>query len=92
MDTASNPSDVRSTCRDSVISALLGLAERTSRDVFTGGQVYTEMLSKGANYSKSTVLKTMQRMKEPPDRAPYIRLVRDGRSGFRLEQAADRRK
>lgn len=72
------------TCRDEVVAALVGLSVRTGTDVFTGGQVYAEMLSAGTRYPKSTVLKTMQRMKEAPERPPYARLERVGTAGFPL--------
>ena len=66
------------------MAALVGLAERTGKEVFTGGEVHAEMAETGTRYPKSTVLKTIQRMKEPPDRPPYARLERIGTSGFRL--------
>ena len=72
------------TCRDEILAAVMALTERDSGDTFTGGQIFNEMLAAGSGYSKSTALKTMQRMKEPPARPPYARLERVGSSGFRL--------
>ena len=66
----------------------MALTERDSGDTFTGGQIFNEMLAAGARYSKSTVLKTMQRMKGTPTRPPYARLERVGSSGFRLAKGA----
>jgi hypothetical protein len=59
-----------STCRREIAAALVGLTERTGEGAFTGGQIYAEMVSAGTEYSKSAVLKTLQRMKEAPIRAP----------------------
>lgn len=78
------PSKAVPTCRDEVLAVLTGLTERTGNDVFTGGEVHAEMAGAGTRYSKSTVLKTMQRMKTAPSRPPYFRLKRVGTSGFRL--------
>lgn len=66
------------------MAALVSLAARSRADVFTGDQVYAEMLSRGTKYSKSTALKTMQRMKKRPERPPYARPERVGTAGFRL--------
>lgn len=52
--------------------------------MFTVREVFPEMLQAGTRYAESTVLTTMQRMKEPPQRPPFIRLERAGREGFRL--------
>ena len=71
-------------CRDEVVTALQVLKVRTGCQVFTVGDVYGEMVSAGTRYAESTVFKTMQRMKTPADRPPYVRLVRAGRKGFRL--------
>jgi hypothetical protein len=76
------------TCHDEVLAAVVALTERTGRDGFTGGQIYAEMLSAGTQYPKSTVLKTMQRMKAAPTRPPYARLERVGTSGFRLAEGS----
>jgi len=75
-----------SKCRHEIAAALVGLTERTGEGAFTGGQIYAEMVSAGTEYSKSAVLKTLQRMKEAPIRPPYERLERVGRSGFRLDK------
>jgi hypothetical protein len=40
------------------------------------------MVTAGTTYAESTVFKTMQRMKAPPTRPPYIRLERSGPEGF----------
>jgi hypothetical protein len=71
-------------CRDEVLSAIVALGEREGRDVFTVRQVYAEMQSRDTDYAWSTVLKTMQRMKDEPIRPPYERLERIPRKGFRL--------
>lgn len=75
------------TCRDEILAALHRLREHTGRDILTGGQVYAEMLRSGTAYTKSTTLKTIQRMKEVPTRPPFAQLERVGTSGFRLVQA-----
>ncbi len=82
---ASKPAGATSpTCRDEVVAALVRLADRTGDEVFTGGQIYSEMLRVSTRYTKSTVLKTMQRMKEPPSGRPYARLQQVRGVGFRL--------
>jgi hypothetical protein len=43
------------------------------------------MMLAGTAYAEATVFKTMQRMKEPPVRPPFVRLERLGRAGFRLD-------
>jgi hypothetical protein len=45
------------------------------------------MTGYGTTYAERTVFKTMQRMKEPPTRPPYMRLERVDRQGFRLLEA-----
>jgi hypothetical protein len=52
--------------------------------VFTVRDVLTEMCAAGTKYEKSTVFKTMQRMKAAMERPPFVRLERAGRNGFRL--------
>ena len=44
----------------------------TGQQVFTVCEVYAEMLAAGTRYAESTVFKTMQRMKAPAGRAPWI--------------------
>jgi hypothetical protein len=51
--------------------------------VFTVREVYAEMLAAGTRYAESTVFKTMQRMKVPAGRAPWIVLEQTG-AGFRV--------
>jgi hypothetical protein len=70
-------------CRDEVAAVLAALRDRTGQLVFTVREVYAEMLSTGTRYAESTVFKTMQRMKEPPGRAPWIVLEQTG-AGFRV--------
>jgi hypothetical protein len=70
-------------CRDEVAVALAALCDRTDQQVFTVGAVYAEMLAAGTRYAESTVFKTMQRMKSPADRAPWIVLEQTG-AGFRV--------
>jgi len=76
------PAEAR--CRDEVLAALGRLGDRTGQKVFTVRSVYAEMLAAGTAYAESTVFKTMQRMKDPPKRAPYVRLERAGKEGFRI--------
>lgn len=71
-------------CRDEVLAALEALSARSGRQVFTVREVFVEMAEGGTGYAESTVLKTMQRMKEPPTRPPYTHLERVARKGFRL--------
>ncbi|MGH9918871.1 MAG: hypothetical protein ACRD6W_08400 [Nitrososphaerales archaeon] len=74
------------TCQHEVLAAVVALTEQTGGGGITGGQIYAEMLAQGTRYSKSTVLKTVQRMKAPPTRPPYVRLEQVGDSGFRLAE------
>jgi len=69
-------------CRDEVAASLTALWERTGQPVFTVGEVHAEMLRAGTRYAESTVFKTMQRMKAPAGRAPWIVLEQSG-VGFR---------
>ena len=74
-----------SSCRDEVVAALSTLTAHDTRPVFTVREVYTEMVASGTRYAESTVFKTMQRMKEPAGRPPYMRLERVAREGFRIQ-------
>jgi hypothetical protein len=56
--------------------------------VFTVRAVYAEMLAAGTRYAESTVFKTMQRMKTPPVRPPFLRLQRASGDGFRVALGA----
>lgn len=76
---------VASSCRDEVVVALEAFVARNGKQVFTAHEVYAEMQASGTAYAERTVLKTMQRMKEPPVRPPFVRLDRGGRAGFRLK-------
>jgi hypothetical protein len=71
-------------CRDEVVTALRTLQAQTGTDVFTVRDVYAEMAQAGTRYAESTVFKTMQRLKAPPERPPYIRLERAGQEGFQV--------
>jgi hypothetical protein len=46
--------------------------------VFTVRDVYAEMVAAGTRYVKSTVFKTMQRMKEPLERPPVLCMRQSG--------------
>jgi hypothetical protein len=70
-------------CRDEVAAVLAALRDRTGQPVFTVREVYAEKQSTGTRYAESTVFKTMQGMKEPPGRAPWIVLEQTG-AGFRV--------
>ena len=70
-------------CRDEVAASLAVLWDRTGQQVFTVREVYAEMLAAGTRYPESTVFKTMQRMKAPAGRAPWIGLEQTG-AGFRI--------
>ncbi len=70
-------------CRDEVAAALADLQDRTGQQLFTVREVYAEMLAAGTSYAESTVFKTMQRMKAPAGRAPWIILEQTG-AGFRV--------
>jgi hypothetical protein len=70
-------------CRDEVAASLTALWERTGQQVFTAREVYAEMLAAGTRYAESTVFKTMQRMKGPAGRPPWVVLEQSG-AGFRL--------
>ncbi len=69
-------------CRDEGAASLAVLWDRTGQQVFTVREVY-EMLAAGTRYAESTVFKTMQRMKAPAGRAPWIVLEQTG-AGFRI--------
>jgi hypothetical protein len=71
-------------CRDEVAAALAALQERTGQQVFTVREVYAAMRAAGTRYAESTVFKTMQRMKAPAVRPPFVRLERRGPEGFWL--------
>jgi hypothetical protein len=73
----------KGSCRDEVAASLAALWERTGQQAFTVREVYAEMLGVGTRYAESTVFKTMQRMKGPAGRAPWIVLEHSG-AGFRL--------
>jgi len=66
---------VEANCRDEVAASLAGLWDRTGQHAFTVREVYAEMLAAGTRYAESTVFKTMQRMKAPAGRAPWIVLI-----------------
>ncbi len=51
--------------------------------MFTVREVYAEMLAAGISYAESTVFKSMQRMKAPAGRVPWIVLEQTG-AGFRV--------
>ena len=85
--TPDRPRKAVSTCRDEVVAAVMALTERTAGVASTGGQIYAEMVATGMRHPKSTVLKTIQRMKGLPSRPPYVQLERVGTSGFRLLQS-----
>jgi hypothetical protein len=70
------------TCRDEVAAAVAALQERGQR-VFTVQGVYAEMAAAGTRYAESAGFKTMQRMKEPPGRPPFVQLSRSGLKGCR---------
>lgn len=89
-DHPGEPPSAASTCRQEVVAAFFRLAGRSRTDVFTDGQVYAKMVSQGTKYSKSAVLKTMQRMKETPSRSPYVQLERVGATGFRPKRSSAR--
>ena len=72
-------------CRDEIVAAIQAVESRASAQVFTVRDIYEEMVAVGTRYAESTVFKTMQRMKAPPDRPPFVRLARAGPDGFRLE-------
>ncbi len=57
--------------RSEVACALIGLTERTGKDVFTAGEVYAEIMRAGMRHPKSTVVRTMQRMKQAASRPPH---------------------
>ncbi len=46
--------------------------------MFPVREVYAEMLAAGPSYAESTMFQTMQRMKAPAGRAPWIILEQTG--------------
>jgi hypothetical protein len=77
----------RPICRDEVAAALVELRVRTGQQEFTVREVYNQMLLTGTVYAESTVFKTIQRMKAPPLRPPFLRLERAAGDAFRLAVA-----
>jgi len=77
-------------CQDEVVAALVALQRHTDAHVFTIREVYAEMTAARTRYAETTVFKTMQRMKVPSNRPPYLCRVRVGRQGYRLEPAEPR--
>lgn len=75
-------------CRDEVVAAIHTLEVGSGAQIFTVRDVYTEMAASGTRYAQSTVFKTIQRMKAPPQRLPMIQLERVGGKGFRIAEAA----
>lgn len=75
-------------CRDEVLKAMVRLEDQTDDGVFTAGRIFAEMVRRGTSYRRSTVSKTMQRMKEP-DVGGRVYLQRVGLQGFRLRSRAD---
>lgn len=75
-------------CRDEIVVAIQALECGTGAQVFTVRDVYAEMAVAGTKYAESTVFKTMQRMKAPPQRSPMIQLERAGQEGFRIANAS----
>lgn len=73
----------RVVCRDEAAIALAALRDRTGQHVFTVREVYAEMLAGGTRYAESKVIKTMQRMKAPAGRGPWIVLEQTG-AGFQV--------
>lgn len=69
------------------MAALHALRARTGTQVFTVRDAYSEMVAAGNGYAESTVLKTMQRMKETPKRLPTVQLERAEPDGFRITDA-----
>jgi hypothetical protein len=60
---------------------------RRTKSLFTVRDVFAQMAA-GTSFAESTVFKTMQRMKEAPERPPNVRLERAGRANFRVVLAA----
>lgn len=74
-------------CRDEIAAALRALGVEPNVQVFGVREVYQQMARARTRYAESTVLKTMQRMKRPASRSPFVRLERVGREGFRIASA-----
>jgi len=47
---------------------------KSCKQVFTVREVFDETTAYRTTYAEGTVFKTMQRMREPPTRPPYIPL------------------
>ena len=67
-----------------LVAAIHMLTARDGVHVFTVRDVFQEMVQAGTRYVESTVFKTIQRMKVPPERPPFVLLERAGRGGFRF--------
>jgi hypothetical protein len=70
-------------CQDEVAEAVSELGRGRGGEVFTVREVYAAMVAAGTQYREPTVFKTMQRMKAPAGRAPWIVLEQTG-AGFRV--------
>jgi hypothetical protein len=88
MDPARGRKLAGGSCRDEIVAALQLHRARTDTQVFTVRDVYEEMVAAGTWYAESTVLKTMQRMKEAPKRPPTVQLERAEPEGFRVVDAS----
>jgi hypothetical protein len=74
-------------CRDEIVATLADLRNGTGQQVFTVRAVYGEMLAAGTRNAESAVFKTIQRMKAPAGRAPWIVFEQTG-TGFRVSTQA----
>lgn len=71
-------------CRDEIVAALRTLGAEDNSQVFGVREVYEQMARARTRYAESTVFRTMQRMKRPAYRPPFVQLERVGRGGFRI--------
>ena len=74
-------------CRDEVATALTASIERHGDRPFAAREVYAEMTARGTNYAELSTYKTVQRMKSPDPRLPFVQLERVASKGFRLISA-----
>ena len=69
LGSARRPVLVGGSCRKEVVAVLRALEERTGVEVFTACEVHAETMATGTRRAQSTVFKTVQRMKAPPERS-----------------------
>jgi hypothetical protein len=71
-----------------VVAALSEVRQRTEATVLTVREVHAEMVAVGSRHAEWTVFVTVQRMKAPVQRPPFVTLEKLDREGFGLASLA----